>query len=511
MSAVSKIRQFCTRIDLRHPQHLAMLVLCFVGFHFLMWSLLATISQRAPHWDNMEELVWAQSFQWGYYKHPPFSTWWVHFWTFLFGRYFWVTYFAGMANVSLMLLIVWRIALLVSTPPRALIAVLFTSLIFYHGVNGIVADQNTLQLMPVALLLWMMLLGVREGKWWQWALAGVAAAMCVLTKYSAGIWFAVIGAWVLLEPRMRNWQAVVGVVLAIVVCVVLLIPHIHWLVTENYPTFQYANYQVSSESNHLTRLGRFLLSQLSRLAPLLIAAGVIKYALRRAPAVHEASVGQPEGRVVTMMALGPMVLTSLMGLGLVNLHANWAAAFFVLFGVYALRWLPHVDTQTLVRAALVVCLSIDVLMAGGVALSSGVLVDIVKRTARSNFPAAQLAIETDKIWDARIGVPMKLAIADEWLGGVLSVKSKYQPLIFLDAEPGETPWVRPELVAECGAFVLVDRGEDAKPPRPKVQALLDRAEHKGLLTIPWNRFKPEPTLKVEWAIVEPLTKGACPR
>ncbi len=71
--------------------------------------------------------------------------------------------------------------------------------------------------------------------------------------------------------------------------------------------------------------------------------------------------------------------------------------------------------------------------------------------------------------------------------------------------------MRPELVAECGAFVLVDRGEDAKPPRPKVQALLDRAEHKGLLTIPWNRFKPEPTLKVEWAIVEPLTKGACPR
>ncbi len=510
MSTVSKFRQVCMRIDLRNPHHLARLVLCFVAFHLLLWSLLAMISQRAPHWDNMEELVWAQSFQWGYYKHPPFSTWWVHFWVFLFGRSFWITYIAGMVNVALMLLIVWRIALMVATPARALIAVVLTSLIFYHSVNGIVADQNTIQLMPVALLLWMMLLGVREGKWWQWALAGVAATMCVLTKYSAAIWFAVIGAWVLLEPRVRNTRAVVGLVLAVVVSIVLLVPHIHWLVTENYPTFQYANYQVSSESNHLTRLWRFLLAQFSRVAPVLIAVGVIRYTLRRDPVVPAVVVGYPESRFVTMMAFGPMVLTSLMGVALVSLHSNWAAAFFVLFGVYALRWLPEVDTQKLVKTALVVALSIDVLMAAGVALSSGVLVDMIKRTARSNFPSVQLATQTDKIWDDRMSIPMKVVVAEEWMGGVLSVKSKYQPMVFLNAEPNETPWLRPEIVDQCGAFVLVDRQRDAKPPRAKVQALLDRAEHKGVLTMPWNRFKSEPTLNVEWAIVAPKIKDACP-
>lgn len=79
--------------------------------------------------------------------------------------------------------------------------------ILYHSINGVVADQNTVQLMPVALLLWMVLLGVREGRWWQWVIAGVAAAACLLTKYSAVIWFAVMGVWVLLGSLMRTSRA----------------------------------------------------------------------------------------------------------------------------------------------------------------------------------------------------------------------------------------------------------------------------------------------------------------
>lgn len=41
----------------------------------LLWSVLCTVSHRSPDADNIEELVWASSFEWGYYKHPPMPTW----------------------------------------------------------------------------------------------------------------------------------------------------------------------------------------------------------------------------------------------------------------------------------------------------------------------------------------------------------------------------------------------------------------------------------------------------
>ena len=149
-------------LDASNSRHMALLTLGFLAFHLLLWTVLATISHRAPPWDNVEQLVWMQSLEWGYYKHPPFPTWWVHGWTSLLGRTMWVLFFAAQLSVVLMLFFVWRIALMVTSPARAFAAIVLTSLLIYHGVHGIMANHNTLQLMPVGLLLWLSLLAVRE-------------------------------------------------------------------------------------------------------------------------------------------------------------------------------------------------------------------------------------------------------------------------------------------------------------------------------------------------------------
>ena len=56
------------------PRHMAWLTLGFIALHLLLWTLLPALSHRAPPWDNIEQLVWSQSLQWGYYKHPPLPT-----------------------------------------------------------------------------------------------------------------------------------------------------------------------------------------------------------------------------------------------------------------------------------------------------------------------------------------------------------------------------------------------------------------------------------------------------
>ena len=40
----------------------------------LCWLLLLDRGALAPPTDNIEQLTWVRSLEWGYYKHPPLAT-----------------------------------------------------------------------------------------------------------------------------------------------------------------------------------------------------------------------------------------------------------------------------------------------------------------------------------------------------------------------------------------------------------------------------------------------------
>ena len=503
--------------DASNSRHMAALTLGFLVFHLALWTVLATISHRAPPWDNVEQLVWMQSLEWGYYKHPPFPTWWVHGWTSLLGRTMWVLFFSAQLSVVLMLFFVWRIALMVTSPARAFAAVVLTSLLIYHGVHGIMANHNTLQLMPVGLLLWLGLLAVREQQWWRWALVGVAAALCLLAKYSALIWLAVIGVWLLQDLRMRSWRAWGGVALALAVCAVLVGPHIEWLVREGYPTLGYAGAAVQGQHDadavgHWGRLWMFVIVQVSRALPTLIGLGLLYALVRKAPVVAapKGTPRAPEWRFVLFMALGPVLLTSALGVTGVRLGSAWAATFFVLFGVWAMRWIPSVAPARLVRTVLWVGLGLEVLLASGMAVGSGWLVDWHGRPARSNFPSELLARQLDAIWRQHAKTPLRVVVGETWLAGNVSFRAKDKPMVFIDADPHKSPWINAGMLRDCGALVVVDRRDFAVPMDPQVSVLLDRAAYSGAVNIPWTRHESGPRLEVEWAILPALHPENCP-
>ena len=196
---------------------------------------------------------------------------------------------------------------------------------------------------------------------------------------------------------------------------------------------------------------------------------------------------------------------------MISLHANWATTFYVMLGVWAVRWAPRVDGAKLARSVLTVGIVVDLLMVAGVSLSNGLLVDLIKRTSRSNFPAIELAAEMDKLWDSRFASPLKVVIGETWIAGVTSVKSHHQPYVLQYGIASESPWVSEKMIDDCGALIVVDRRETEKPPNDNVDAYLARATQRGTIDIPWNRFKATPALTVEWALIEPRNPGACAR
>ena len=135
---------FGWHIDPDSRRDMGRLAAAFIALHLLLWTLLPALSHRAPPWDNIEQLVWTQSLQWGYYKHPPAPTWWMYFWTELLGRKVWVTFFAAQLSVAGMLWCLWRIALVVTTPLRAFVALVLTALVAYHGLKAIGKATGTI-------------------------------------------------------------------------------------------------------------------------------------------------------------------------------------------------------------------------------------------------------------------------------------------------------------------------------------------------------------------------------
>jgi hypothetical protein len=501
------------RLDANDAQQLRRVTLAYIAFHAVFWFFIATVSHTAPHKDSIEELFWLQHFDWGYPKFGPIGTWWVHLFVVVFGRAVWVTYLAGVVNVALMLIVVWRIALLIATPARALMAVVLTSLVIYHNVNGLQVSSNLMQLFPTALFLWAVLLAVRNQNWWRWALLGIAGAICLLTKYAVGIWFAVMGIWILLDSRMHNRRAMMGIGIAMVAGALAMIPHIEWMIREDAPTLRYMQRQVGGQVNHLSEVFKFLASQLGKLTPLLLALLIINLQFRRdgAPGLSwkGSSNTTTEERYVSFTAYGPMLVTCILGAIWIDLNANWATAYFVVLGLWALRYVPRVDTSLALRRVVGVGLFLNILIAVSVGLYYGFIVDLTGRVARANYPAQHQGALLDEVWDAKARGPLKVVIGETWVAGVTSVMSKDQPLVMPYGLYHQGPAVTPALIKKCGALIVIDAAQESRPFNRGVKSFLEQATKTGSINMYWNRFRDKNPIEIKWGIIEPESKGAC--
>ncbi len=250
-------------------------------------------------------------------------------------------------------------------------AVILTSLVIYYNVWGIVANHNTLQLLPISLLLWSCLVAVRQPQWWRWGVIGLLAAVCVLTKYSAVIWVAVLGLWMILDPRMHRLKPWFGVFFAVLIALIAIAPHVEWLMREGYQTLRYLEKQTKEHANYFSMVSRFLTSQLGRILPVLIAFAILYWTLRRdALKSREQTIQSTltafvpkEWRFICMMTLGPLLMVLIAAAFMMNLRANWGTTFFIFAGLFATCWLPVIDEKKMLGVALKLGLVINLLLA----------------------------------------------------------------------------------------------------------------------------------------------------
>lgn len=497
--------------------NLVPLVLLLLLGHLLLWTVLTGLSHRSPDWDNMEELVWANALEWGYYKHPPLPSWILYGLVSVFGRPVWLTFFTGQLSVVLSLWFVWKLGCEMTTQRRALIATLLVSLVTYFTVRGVMNNHNTMQLWSIAGAIWMFYRALRYDSMRAWAGLGMFCGLAFLTKYSALIQFATFFLFLLATGHLRRTRTWQGIALATLVFFLLVAPHLVWLLQQASGPIGYASHSlepIAGYAAYLSVLFDFCITNLGRIAPLGLALAIIGiWAARQgqpgAARARQANMASDcaafDRFFLLFVGLGPVALTLLVSALLKTpLAAHWASTFFLLFGFFAFWALKSGNDAALLRKTIIVVVTLQVLAAVGYGMARGPLSEATGRATRSTFPGAAIARQVHDRWQAHVHAPLTLVAADTWLGGNIATRIGPRVQVLIDGDYDKSPWVQPSDAARCGMLVAVNRShDDADAIDEKVLALMRQATWRGTLELPWTKKTDGPQVIVDWGIIPP--------
>lgn len=323
-------------------------LLLFTGATLLLWALLPLLGGWEVPADNLEQLAWALTPDWGYTKHPPFPTWVLIGAQQVLPNGLWLTYLLGGLQVALMMAVAFRLTAELQGRRAAVVAVLFIGLVTYYTQRLHFYNHNTALLCAHALAclaVWRAL--VRGGTLWWWLL-GLAWGAGMLSKYQMLISIACNLAYLAIATRTAPWReerrdVLRGVLLAGAIAGLMLLPHAIWLVRNGFPTFSYASHSMAADLPLLARprdIGAFLGNQVGRCVPAFLLAALLVLLERRtrsgtdagsadsSPELSPAAATAAARWLLPVHAIGPFALmTALSAVLGMDLQMHWGTAF----------------------------------------------------------------------------------------------------------------------------------------------------------------------------------------
>lgn len=206
----------------------------------LVWMTSLAMTSASPPADNIEQMLWVQSLQWGYHKHPPLPTWlfWVP--AHLFGNEVITTYMAAALTNLASIALFWQLMRRLRGPRFAFITVLAVLCISYYNARFTTYNHNTVLMLlstACAALCWQ---SCTTGKLRWWIALGVALGLGLLTKYQIAVTMASVFAFWLTQGGWKRLALRRGLLVASLIALLMFVPHVQWLRDHDFGPIGYA-------------------------------------------------------------------------------------------------------------------------------------------------------------------------------------------------------------------------------------------------------------------------------
>jgi Dolichyl-phosphate-mannose-protein mannosyltransferase len=488
----------------------------FLALHLAIWTALPALLYPNLPLDLIEALTYGREWQLGYDKLPPLPWWLVELVYRTVGHD--VAYYA-LAQLAVLsaFAVVWLTARELVGAVGALVAVFVLDGLHYFHFTAAKFNHDVIELPLWALAGYAFHGALRRGRMFHWLLLGCAVGLSLWAKYFVVVLAAPLALFLLLDRQARPALATPGPYIAVALALLVMAPHLVWLVRSDFLPFAYASARAAPSRgvlDHLLHPLEFALGQLAFLLPALaIAAGVV-WPRPKGPdagAPVSAKADAFDRRIVTLLAFGPaattVAISALSGRGAI---AMWGYPLWLFLGLWIVLYArTAIEPARLGRIA-AAWAGVFVLFAVVFAASYSVLPAIDHRYRAVFYPGDRLADELARRFRAATGRPLTYVISTMWDGGNVAHYAPEQPRVLIDGDWRRAPWIDLGDLRSKGAVVVwtgsadpshKEGGIDPTVMPVGLRAIAGDAQIQSPFTLPFRRG--ERVLTVGWAILRP--------
>lgn len=395
----------------------------FLLSHFAIWVLIPTISNNNLPLDTIEALAWGSNLDWGFNKHPPLSAFAVEVFYQIFGNQDWAYYFLSQLFVVSTFFIIFKFSEdFFKNKIHCLISILLLEGIFFYNFTTPEFNVNACQLPFWALTVYYCWKGLKQNDITSWLLFGLFAGLGILSKYLFVYLLIALDVFFiyLIIKRKFNFKCFVSLISFFIV----LLPHLIWLVDNNYIAVTYALHRTGIEDSnffisHISFPSIFLGKQIGILIPFFVMFFFIISKLKT-------KINFKDKKLIFLIVINivPIVLIFLTSLFMgVKIRTMWMTPFYLFMGVL----LVYIFQKKIVLKKFKYFISIFLILF----ISSPIIyfyISITQTNKRTDYAGKEISQIVQKKWDSNFVNKIGVVGGDEWHGGNLSYHLKDRPI-----------------------------------------------------------------------------------
>ena len=395
----------------------------FLFSHLLMWTIIPSYSNTNLPLDTIEALAWGSNLDWGFGKHPPFSAFAVEFFFSIFGNNDWAYYLLSQLFVITAFYFVWKFSyLILEDKTQSLLSVLILSSIYFYNFTTPEFNVNISQLPFWALTVYLFWKGLTFNKKIDWILFGFFSVLGFLSKYL--FIYILLSLFIFFVLNIKKYKkSIKNYSLSILISLILLIPHLNWLVDNNFVTIFYGlNRSGISELNLINHFKNpliFLLKQSIILIPFLFMIFIIIKKLK-----FKINTSDKKTLFLISINLIPILLMLITSAFTgAKIRTMWMTPFYLFIGTLFLNIFKKEIEIRKIKNFYYFFIFFFILSP-----SIYLGVSLADKTKRTDFPGKEISRLVQNKWNDNFKNEIKIVIGDEWSAGNLSYHLYSRPI-----------------------------------------------------------------------------------
>ena len=393
----------------------------FLTSHLVIWFLVPTLTNVNLPLDTIEALAWGSNLDWGFNKHPPFSAFAVEVIYQIFGNQDWAYYFLSQTFVIIAFIAIFLLAKdFFKNDSLAFLSVLMLEAIYFFNYTTPEFNVNVSQLPFWALSALYTWRCIKRDKSKDFILLGVFIGLGFLSKYI--FIYLIIGIkllffYLLLNKKIKSYNFLIVGPIALII----IFPHLVWLVKNNFVTLSYGLQRTGSESgliNHILFPAVFLFKQFVILLPLFL----LSFFLIKKIKISR-FVWTEKTIFIIFIFFIPILFVLLTSFILgANIRTMWMTPFYLLSGIVIIHiFYKQIKINDLKKFYI---FFLFLFFLSPLTYSAVSLTNDFKRT---DYPGKEIARLVQNRWNENFKNEIKIVIGDEWFAGNLSYHLNSRP------------------------------------------------------------------------------------